>query len=335
MGYRAEKLKVEGKVKRAKLWAFVVVSVLVAGLCVFSYFVPADSWKYYVSMPQTTDRADGELRMHFIDVGQGDCTLIEFPDGKTLLIDGGNSLAATEKTVLRYLNSLKIKKLDYLLLTHTDSDHCGGLACLLTYKDVETAFVPYEEDPTVNGDFAAFYEKLIKEDCETLYSARQYSFSSSDARYPYQWDFLYPQTVVSETENILDSNENSAVIWLDYQGVSALFCGDAPKSVEEKLMTEDKLGAFEKRGIKLTETEILKVAHHGSASSTGVEFLEYLGAKTAVISCGKDNLYGHPTKEVLDNLRSVAAETYRTDKNGHILITVKADGTYQTSFINK
>lgn len=334
MGYLAEKLKVEGKVRRVKLVVFCVVAILIAGLCVFSFYVPADSWKYYFSMPRTSSRTDGELRIHFIDVGQGDCTLIEFPDGKTLLIDGGNGQASTEKSILRYLNSLKIKKLNYLLLTHTDSDHCGGLASVLTYKEVETAFIPYEKDPTINANYAAFYEKLVKEDCEILYSARQYSLSSSDARYPYQWEFLYPKTETVETQT-LDSNEKSAVVWLDYQGVSALFCGDAPKSLEDKLITEDSFGIFQKHGIKLSETEILKVSHHGSASSSGLDFLNYLGVETAVISCGKENLYGHPTKEVLDNLQFVGANVYRTDKLGHIVITVKSDGTYQTTRIKK
>ena len=335
MGYLAEKLKVEGKVRRIKLVLFCVVAVIIAGFCVFSFYVPASSWKYYFALPQTTARGDGELRIHFIDVGQGDCTLIEFPDGKTLLIDGGDGKASTEKSILRYLNSLKVKKLSYLLLTHADSDHCGSLDTLLTYKDVGTAFIPYEKDPTVNAQYAAFYEKLVKENCEILYSARQYSFSSSDAKYPYQWDFIYPKTEISEMEGFLDSNEKSAVIWLDYQGVSALFGGDIPKSIEAQIMAEDGLGLFEKRGVKLTETEILKVSHHGSASSTGLDFLKYLGVQTAVISCGKENLYGHPTKEVLDNLKMVNADVYRTDKSGHIMITVKSDGTYQTSIIKK
>ena len=109
MGYRAEKEKIEKKLRVIRLVALCVVLTAVVGLCAFSAFRPPDTWKYYVKKPDVVKRADGELRVHFLDVGQGDCTLIELPDGKVALIDGGDSTQQTEKS----LNIVIINLLHY------------------------------------------------------------------------------------------------------------------------------------------------------------------------------------------------------------------------------
>ena len=127
-----------------------------------------------------------------------------------------------------------------------------------------------------------------------------------------------------------DVNERSGIVWLDYKGVSALFTADAPFSVEEKLMQESQVGAFSPINVDLTSTEILKVAHHGSKNSTSESFLSYLSkVETAVISCGKDNDYGHPADELLQRLSRYSVDVYRTDTQGHIIVTISADGTYK------
>ena len=104
--------------------------------------------------------------------------------------------------------------------------------------------------------------------------------------------------------------------------------GDAPMETEEILLRDSALGLFEKRQVDLTSIEILKVAHHGSAYSTGEKFLSALGVKTAVISCGRDNLYNHPANATLQRLQDVNAEILRTDEQGHIIITIKSTGDY-------
>ena len=140
MGYRAEKEKTERKKKLLKRVLLGILLLCIAGLSIFSAIVPPVTWKYYVNLPKIARRADGELRIHFIDVGQGDCTLVELPDGKTMLIDGGNSKKSTEKKVLRHLNALKINTIDYLIVTHADVDHCGGLNEVVKYKKVVNAY---------------------------------------------------------------------------------------------------------------------------------------------------------------------------------------------------
>lgn len=333
MSYFTEKLKVEEKIKKLKIILAIILSVLLLGLIIFSAFVPPFTWKYHVSKPKIGKRLDGELRLHFLDVGQGDATLIELPDGKIMLIDGGDGEASTAKHIMRYLNALKIKTIDYLLLTHADSDHCGALDVVLECKEVQNVFLPNTKE-TVNTEYAQFSAALLKEECNVTFSSRKIVLDGAGG-YPYTLSFLYPYSLDVEEghEQQEENNDSSAVVWLDYQGVSTLFMGDAPMEIEEILIRDDHLGLFESRGVDLSSTEILKVAHHGSQYSTGVEFLQHLNIKTAVISCGEGNLYGHPTVEVLERLQAVNANIYRTDKDKDVVITISTDGKYTTDFI--
>ena len=322
MGYALEKRIIDQKIKTAKTAVVLAVALLCCAGLIFSAYYPPDSWKYYFQLPQTGVRADGELRMHFLDVGQGDATIIELPDGKTMLIDGGNGETSTADTVLRYLNALKIDELDYLLVTHADSDHCGSLDTVLKYNSVKQAFVPNAEE-TVNAEYASFYSALLDEGCEIIYADNSIRLSVYAGEYQYKLCFLSPSAYGAE-EKIPEeeSNENSAVVWLDYHGVSTLFTGDAPKSTEEKLQFNDGIGLFDNMEVELDSTEILKVAHHGSADSTGAEFLGYLHAQTAVISCGVDNPYGHPMSETLNALTANGTDIYRTDQHGSIIVSI-------------
>ena len=335
MGYAAEKKKVEKKIKRVKrnlLYAFLAC---ILALIVVIVVIPPNTWAYRIKLPKTGERADGELRIHFVDVGQGDATVIELPDGKIMLIDGGDGSDTANKSLLRYLNALKVERIDYLLATHADKDHCGGLERVLEYFEASRVFLPFV-NPTVNSAFARFYQALKEKDCAVEYSARSIALSGVD----YRLQFLYPytsdlQSSVEKGEYQEDTNEGSAVVWLEYQGVSALFTGDAPKIVEEKLVRDDKLGLLDSLGIELTSTEILKVAHHGSDDSTGAEFLEYLGVKTAVISCGENNAYNHPSQAVSALLAQKGIDTYRTDKQGSIIATVAQSGSYSLKALGK
>ena len=334
MGYRVEKEKIEKNKKWLKRILLGVLLLIIVGLAVFSAFVPPASWKYYFSLPDVERREYGELRVHFLDVGQGDSTLIELPDGKTMLIDAGDGSSDASKAILRYLNALKIDTLDYLVITHADGDHCGGAAELLKYKHAEIAYIPPAK---ANSDtkYAQAYAALMKSGSKCIYSSRDIdSLGKSDGEYPYTLSFLSPyaesvENVLESEAEITDDNLYSAVIWLDYQGTSVLFTGDIPERKERDLIRDDQLGFFENRGVSLSSTEILKVAHHGSSSSTCSEFLEYLGVKTAVISCGETNAYGHPSKETLSRLTLAGAELYRTDLQGHIVVTISPDGSYE------
>ena len=140
-GKRAEIAKKRKRRVQAAVGA--AVAVAVAGLVVFSCFVPPETWKYRVSKPKTTKRREGECRLHFLDVGQGDSTLIELPDGKTMLVDGGDADPAHTTYILRYIYSLGIKTLDYLVATHSDADHTGGLDKVTEIVGASTVYLPY------------------------------------------------------------------------------------------------------------------------------------------------------------------------------------------------
>ncbi len=324
MGYRAQKEEERRKRKPLKITLLCILSLLIVGVCVFSFFVPPGSWKYHFQTPEIAARRDGELRIHFIDVGQGDATLLELPDGKTALIDGGKNASASKKKLMRYLNGLDIDVLDYVIVTHTDGDHCGGLEEVFKYKKVLNAYLP-PSFSTSDGQYAEVYAAAVAEECELITLSRSISLSQKEGT-PYVLQFLYPYAT-SAQELSEEQNENSAVLWLDYQGVSALFCGDAPASVEELLILEDSLGLLGVYGVDLTSTELLKVAHHGSEQSTSAAFLQYLGIQTAVISCG-ENSYGHPSSGVLTRLAAAGASVYRTDTDGHIMATITPNGQY-------
>lgn len=337
MGFKAEKEITEKKVKRAKLIALLIVVFLLIGFLVFSLIVPPNTWQYRVSNPDIAERKDGELRLHFIDVGQGDCTLIELPDGKTMLIDGGNGTDSTEKAVLRYLNALDIDYIDYLVVTHADSDHCGSLDAVLGYVDVGMAYIPPIMPNYANNEYAAFYSELMELGIPKQYGSRNVVLSQ-EGTYPYTLAFLHPKTIDTQEEALdgnksEDNNDLSSVVWLDYHGASALFTGDISNEIETMLVQEDMVGAFDKRGVDLQSTEILKVAHHGSNTSNSSEFLQYIGVKTSIISCGSGNAYGHPNDNVLSNLSVVGANTYRTDVHGNIMVTISSNGTYSISKI--
>ena len=329
MGYRAHKAKVEEKQSRLKRIFFVIGVFLLLASLVFSFIIPPETWKYYVALPEIEKRKEGELRIHFIDVGQGDCTLIELPDGKVMMIDGGDNSATSKKQIIRYLNALKIDVIDYLVITHADGDHCGGIEEIVRWKMVINAYLP-TASKTEDGEYAEAYTALAESECNLVQASRLTSFPQSGET-SYTLAFLYPYAG-SEYEN---DNAASSVLWLDYMGVSALFMGDAPQEVETLLVRDDKLGFLETMGVALDSTEIVKVAHHGSGYSSSTAFLEYLNVETAVVSCGKDNPYGHPSDRVLTDLKTVGASVYRTDEDGHIIITVSTENGVQITTLEK
>lgn len=333
MGYGEKKRKIEKKGKLIKRILLGVLLVCLLGLCVFSHFYPPESWKYYVSMPKISKRKSGELRMHFLDVGQGDCTLIEFPDGQVAVIDGGEDSGYARRSLLRTLNALKINTVDHLIVTHTDEDHCGALEELLKYKKVVNAYLP-ASSPASGSVYASFYADVSKE-AECYVSSRNVELSALDGEYPYVFAFLLPYQYSVDEESEETDNDGSAALWLDYRGVSALFAGDAPATVLERLTEDDRSNYLQEYGVSLSSTEILKVSHHGAADGTSGALLDYMHTETAVISCGKANRYKHPNSAVLELLAQYNTEVYRTDEQENILITVRENGEYFISTYGK
>ena len=235
------------------------------------------------------------LNVHFIDVGQGDCELVQCGED-FLLIDAGTPESG--ESVLRYLRSHGVKRLAYLVSSHGDSDHCGGLDTVIEAIPCEKVFIsPYNEDKV---SFRIFLEAVDAEGLTPTMPELGESYTLGDA----EFCFLAPG------EDFGDNNENSLVLRLTYGETVFLFTGDIQRNAETALLDD---GADVK-------CDVLKIAHHGSNSSTSYRFLYEAEPKLAVISCGKGNSYGHPHEEVLSRLSDAEVTVYRTDTDGTVII---------------
>lgn len=241
---------------------------------------------------------------HFIDVGQGDCTLIVC-DNEYMLVDAGE--AAYGEDVLNYLSEMGIKNLDYVVATHPHSDHIGGLNEVLENVTVENLVeTPLSEEQTPDSYLYKSYCDSVEENgCSriTAYSGMTFTVGTAEVK------ILGP--VTDETE---DLNNMSIVMTITYGENVFLLSGDAEQE-EELTLLEKEL---------IPDCDVLKVGHHGSSGSTSSEFLEAAKPETCIIEVGEDNEYGHPSDKAIDRISEYTDDVYRTDFCGDIV--VKSDG---------
>lgn len=243
----------------------------------------------------------GEMKVHFLDVGQGLSILVQ-SDGQTMIYDGGDK--STSSFVVSYLQKQNVTTIDYLISSHYDSDHMAGLIGCLNAFDVKNVISSdYEHDSKL---YQSFIQTVADKGLPMQHPAvgTEFSFGSGS------FQILAPATIDPN-----DSNKNSVAIKLTNGNNSFIFTGDA-ESTSEKAMCES--------GIDLS-CDVLVPGHHGSATATSWDFLQATVPEYAVISCGKDNQYGHPDKDVMDKLESMDIQVYRTDKQGTIVAV--SDGT--------
>lgn len=242
-----------------------------------------------------------KLEVHYIDVGQGDSILVK-QNGESLLIDGGS--AEYSDTVLNYLKDNNISNLKYVIATHPHEDHIGGLKKVIDNITVENIIMPkvVHTSNTYENLLKSISNKGIK--ITTPKSSDTYSIGASTL------EILAPIN-----NNYVDLNNYSIISKLKFGNRSFIFTGDAEKLSEGELIDKQ---------LDLS-ADVLKVAHHGSDSSTSQVFLDAVNPTYAVISVGKDNSYGHPTQTVMNRLKDKNIKTYRTDESGTIIAT--SDGT--------
>lgn len=239
------------------------------------------------------------LRVAFLDVGQGDAIFIETPSGNQILIDGG-----PDKKVLRELSKAMPffdRTIDIVIQTHPDQDHIGGLPAVFEGYEI-SKFV--ESGVISDTDTYNFLKDLVKEEKSEQILARRGMILNLDNNIYLK--ILFPDRDVSG----IDTNDASVVAQLVYGDIEFLFTGDSPQKIENYITSLDN---------KELKSDVLKVGHHGSKTSSSKSFVGYVSPAYAVMSVGIDNKYGHPNQEVIDLLNEFGVEILKTSENGTII----------------
>lgn len=247
--------------------------------------------------------AGDEMRVHFMDVGQGDSILIESPNGKTMLIDAGVKGAGQQ--VVSYLKELGVNKLDKVVATHPDADHIGGLIPVLHAIPIEQFY-----DSGKVHTSQTFEEMLMAIDEKNIpyYVPKTGDFI--------EFDKDVTVKVLNANEHATDNNDASIVLKVVYGNVSFLLTGDAGIALEKEMMSND-----------VTAT-VLKAGHHGSNTSSSEDFIRAVKPEVTILSYGEDNKYGHPHAEVVNRLQAIGSNIYATADLG--TITVATNGVNYT-----
>ena len=286
----------------ACLAVLLITFLLIAG-CIGS-----NGTKQISSLDQNTT---GDLQAYFLDVGQGDSSVILFKD-KVILIDAGETDRGD--TVVAALKNLGVKKIDLLVATHPHSDHIGGMQKVLSNFEVKKVL-----DSGLPST-STLYEKFL-----TTIDRDQIPYIPAEQGQTINLDPSLRILVLSPPKERTgdDLNTNSIVLRISYGTMNLLYTGDATAAAEEALI---------KTGYPL-DAQVIKVGHHGSSGASSAAFLSRVNPQVAVISVGKDNDYGHPHREALDRLESAGATVYRTDTDG--TIRVVSDGNTFSVFTEK
>lgn len=271
----------------------VLLLALVAGGLLLGSASGASVSRVY-AVNQKDKGSTSELTVHYLDVGQGDCILAEC-DGEYMLIDAGDNDQGTK--IQNYLRKQGVKKLKYVVGTHPDADHIGGLDVILYKFDCGTVMMPDMSKDT------ATYRDVV----DTM-KQRGYKNTVPEPGDSFKLGSAVC-AVLGPSVSYEDANNNSIVLLVEHGENRFLFMGDAEEEEEADIL---KSGAD-------VEADVLKVGHHGSRSSSSKKFLEAVSPDYAVISCGEDNSYGHPHAETLNNLRAVGVKVFRSDEQGTIV----------------
>ena len=288
-----------------------IISIIVLAILVISAFFtygPKKLWHSLinstdinspsVSSVQLSEAASKRLNVHYIDVGQGDSTLIRF-DNYNILIDCAKRSHSDD--VLSYLDKLGVNSLDLVIATHPDSDHIGGFEDLLYQIKPKLYLLPQLPDSIKRTQT----ELTIINTLKTLKVKTEYAVNEKEYRFG---DMLLTTYITSQEHD--DKNDYSIVTKVTFKDSSYLFMGDAGKSVENEFMN---------KGFDLS-ADVLKAGHHGSSKSSSVKFIKYVQPSFCVFSCGEGNDYGHPHSEVLQIIKRFNISSFRTDLQGSIVI---------------
>ncbi|MGL4335594.1 MAG: MBL fold metallo-hydrolase [Turicibacter sp.] len=289
--------------KRITYTTLTIICAIVASIGIYFGWVPEPEYAEVVTVSGSGLEKrlnDLELSVHYIDVGQGDATLIVYDDFH-ILIDGANN--GQEDKLLNYLERVGVDDIEILVATHPDADHIGGLPEVLETYRVDLILDSGEGH--TSKTYKSYYEQVqlqVEAGATHLADDDLVFYLSDDVRFE----------IIETGDDNKDRNNNSVVAKLSYHDIDFLFTGDMESGVEKQILNRN------------LEAEILKVGHHGSKSGTSVEFLDVVQPEIAIISAGLNNTYGHPNSETMNRLQSVVETSYITFERGNIV--VKTDG---------
>lgn len=251
--------------------------------------------------------ADGQLSAIFLDVGQADAALLTFPNGRHMLVDGGNNNDGEK--ICDYLREAGVERLEYMVATHPHEDHIGGLDEVLEQFRVDNVYAPVLDDGDVptTKTYEDFLTAVEAEGCGLTPAAAGDRLLEESG--------LSVEVLSPAGSGYTELNDYSIVLRVDLGQTSWLHTGDAEALVEAEMLE----GGYD------VSADLLKVGHHGSDSSSSAAFLQQVKPANAVISCGADNSYGHPHASTLEALENTGANLWRTDLQGSIRAV--SDGT--------
>lgn len=274
-----------------------------------------------------TYRGEDELEVKMIDVGQGDSIYVNVK-GKHILIDAGSSSERdiTKYTILPFLKANGVEQIDYLIMTHSDFDHAGGMVELLNRKYNGKNYVKNLILPDVgDGIRDILYQEIMQAAAQNKINIIYFSMGNSMKYRGVEIKCIWPY----KGADTPDKNNLSIVLKLESKNFTMLFTGDLSKEGEKEILKGQK-----ESEVKLDDVDILKVGHHGSDGSGCIEFIGLLTPKVSLISCGLNNTYGHPGKQAVKRLLSVKSTIFITTKAGQINIVAKDRGFYVETFLH-
>ena len=299
------------KTKKRLLSLLIAIVVLLLGITANSAMepplVPAMTWDALLGhsgLEHPVEMPKGELQVHFIDVGNADATLFLTGD-KAMLIDAGEK--GDGDLVVDYLQQKGVDKLDYVIATHPDADHIGGMADVLEQVPVDNLLLTFmeEEHTPTSFTYERFLTAIDEQNIPIIEAAPGQQYKLGEAVI----DILGPVGTYEETNNM------SVVSRVTFGNRRFLMMGDAEKEAETAIINS---------GVDLS-ADVLKAGHHGSRSSTTKKFLKLVSPTHAFLPCGADNRYGHPHPETLDALQQQKVTVWRADRDGTVVMTTNGE----------
>ncbi len=278
--------------KRQPTWVSVVIILILSVVAVYNY----------IKENTPVEVSDGEIAVHTVDVGQGDCTIIVSSKGN-IIIDAGTS--ESEDDLRNYVKKLGITEFEYAIFTHPHEDHIGGADMIVNEFEVKNVIM--SNATSSSATFDRLLTAIEQSDANVIEAISGEKYSIGDANF----------TVLAPNDNSYSNlNDYSVVIRFVYGNTSFMFTGDA-----ESLSENEILDAYPASSLRC---DVLSAGHHGSSTSNSEDFVHAVDPDVVLISCGKGNSYGHPHKEVINLFDKLGAKVYRTDLESSIVI--KSDG---------